>query len=60
MIEELIKLLRKLESEAEEILSDLHHLRAVIADYEESDESLDAIYVLKILDRVIEKVGVCP
>ena len=56
MIEELIKLLRKAEGELEDVLADLHHLRAFI----QLDEEGDVDYILKVLDRIIDKVGVCP
>ena len=57
MIEELIKLLRKAEGELEDVLADLHHLRAFV-DRERVGE--EDVYILEVLDRIIDKVGVCP
>ena len=57
MIEELIKLLRKIEGDLEDVLADLHHLRAYTETKAGDGVSLDVNYVLEVLDRIIEKVG---
>ena len=56
MIEKLIKLLRKLEGEAESILSDLHHLRAVVQTDLESGTECQEDYILEILDHIINRM----
>ena len=66
MIEQLIKLLRGLESEAESLLSDLHHLRAFIATELEKPKCANTQcvarsrerYIGEVIDKIIDRMEV--
>ena len=57
MIEQLIKLLQKMEGDAEDILFDIHHLQAIMQTrVDEDPECSEDCYVLKVIDRIVTKM----